>query len=173
MKIDLKDCTIYFRDGTPTTPKEVEIKIGTGNVTFTEHFAREYALDRGLLDTVRNGDQQPVDVSMEFQWEWLKSVLTDVPTPPEILKHEGEAADWVTSDSDTCAPYSVDILIKHASYCADGTPREDTLLPDFRVEEMQYNIKDGQISCTGKCNTTTINNTRVAATTTGTATATA
>ena len=37
MKIDLKDCTIYFKDGTTPTPNELELKIGSGNLTFTEH----------------------------------------------------------------------------------------------------------------------------------------
>jgi hypothetical protein len=168
MKIDLKDCYIYFRDGTPTTPKQITVKIGTGNVTFTEHFAREYALDRGKLDTVRNGDEAPVDVSMEFSWEWLGGVSTTVPTPVEVLKKIGAAADWITSDDDTCAPFAVDIIIDHNPYCSDGTLKELTTLPDFRVEELAYNIKDGQISCTGKCNTTVVINERVAQTATAT-----
>lgn len=162
MKVDIKNATIKFKDGATPTPNELEIKVGEGNVTFVERIAREYALDKGRLDTVRNGDEAPVDVSLEFQWEWLKADTGNPPTPVDVLYRRGEASGWVSSSSDPCEPYCIDIEIYIDPDCEDGTKAELILLPDFRHEELNYDLRAGQIAVTGKCNVTTVTPTRVA-----------
>jgi len=158
MKVDIKQATIKLKDG---ASHELEIKVGDGNVTFTEHLARKYELDKGNLDTVRNDDQAPVDVSLEFSWEWLKASSGNPPTPVDALKKRGEASSWVSSSSDQCEPYALDIEILINADCADGTENELILLPDFRYEELAYDISAGQISVSGKCNVTDAVVTRV------------
>jgi hypothetical protein len=165
MKVDIKNATIKMKDGTTPTPEELEIKVGEGNVTFKETSARTYELDKGRLDTVRNGDEAPVEVSLEFLWEWLKADTGLPPTPVDALKKRGEAADWVSSSADPCEPYCVDIEITLAPDCEDGSKNEVILLPDFRVEELNYDLRAGQISVSGKCNVTEATITRVAAST--------
>lgn len=165
MKVDIKNATITIKDGTTPTPLSLEIKVGEGNITFVERIAREYALDKGRLDTVRNGDEAPVDVSLEFQWEWLKADTGLPPTPVDVLYRRGEAAAWLSSSSDPCEPYCVDIEILINADCDDGTKAELILLPDFRHEELSYDLRAGQISVSGKCNVTTVTPTRVAVST--------
>lgn len=159
MKQDLKNATIKIKDG---DSNEIEVKIGDGNVTFKESRPITYELDKGNLDTVREGDQVPVDVSLGFNWEWVKSDGSEAITPVEALKKEGAAAAWVTSSSDACEPYAVDLEITLAPRCSDGTKGEVILLSDFRYEELNFDLKAGQISCTGKCNVTKATYTRTA-----------
>jgi hypothetical protein len=163
MKIDLKKCTIKFKDGTTPTQLELEIKIGTGNVSFVEKKNRNYELDKGLLDTVRDGDEVPVDVSLAFSWEWLKADTGLPPTPVDVLKRRGQAAAWISSSADPCEPYAIDIEIYVDPDCEDGSKAEVILLPDFRYEELNYDIQAAQISVTGKCNVTDATLTRIAA----------
>lgn len=162
MKVDIKNAIIKFTDGTTPTPNELEIKVGEGNFTFVERVAREYALDKGRLDTVRNGDEQPVDVSLEFVWEWLKASVGNPPTPVDVLKRRGEASAWVSSSADPCEPYCVDIEILINADCEDGTESELILIPDFRHEELNYDLRAGQIAVSGKANVTSVTPTRIA-----------
>lgn len=154
-QIDLKNATIYLRDGTAGTPNQLEIRIGEGNISFTERVEREYTLDRGRLDEVRNGDEQPMDVSIDFMWEFYRgrAGTGEAPTPIDVLKKQGNAAAWVSSDSDVCRPYAVDVVVVYEPDCGTGLT-ETVVLPDFRYEELQFDYSEGTISCTGKCNAT-------------------
>jgi hypothetical protein len=72
MKIDLKNAVINFKSGgTGSNVKTLEVKIGEGNITWTEKRNMEYTLDRGQLDTVREGDEVPVDVKIDLVYEFL------------------------------------------------------------------------------------------------------
>ncbi len=149
-QIDLKNATIKFVDG---DENELEIKIGEGNLQFTEKVNRIYTLDRGQLNDVRDGDQVPLEVTFDFIWEFLKSNTTDVPTPYDVLKHEGEAAAWVSSDTDVCRPFAIDVVVLYTPPCA-GIDDELIVLEDFRYEQLQFDLKNASVSCQGKCNKT-------------------
>ena len=154
-QIDLKYATIKIKDGTTPTANELEITIGEGNLNYTEARNIEYTLDRGNLDEVREGDQIPVDVSIDFVWEYLRGPLAGTPpTVEEAVKKIGNASTWVSTDSDACRPYAVDIEINYAptpSTCGD---REIITLPDFRWENMDHDLRAGTVSVSGKCNVT-------------------
>jgi len=151
--IDLKKVTMKIKDGA-TTPEEVEIKIGEGNFTWTERIEREYELDRGTLDSVRNGDETPMEVRFDFKWEFIKAKTADsVPTIEEALKQIGKASTWVTTSSDACEPYSVDIELLNAPACT-GEQNETITFPDFRHEELSHDLRNASISCNGRCNAT-------------------
>src|SRR5690606_34113441 len=143
-------------------PHRLEVVIGEGNITWSEFKAREYKLNRGKLNTVRNGDEQPVDVRMDFEWEFLKASTGETPTIEDALKKRGEAAAWVSSATDPCEPYAVDILIVYAPEC-ENVDSEEILLADFRYEQLDHDGDAGTISCTGKCNILEPTVTRVAA----------
>lgn len=155
--IDLKKVTFNIKDG-DSPANEVEVKIGEGNLSYTERRNMEYLKDKGLLDTVREGDEEPVDVRFDFQWEYLTSDSgATVPTVEEALKREGEAAAWVTSATDGCEPYAVDLEIVYAPDCTGGgvTNEDETiLLADFRWEELEHDIRGGSVAATGKSNVT-------------------
>lgn len=130
----------------------VEVKIGDGTLSYTENRELEYVLDRGTLDTVREGDDQPVEVNMDFIWEFLRSATGDPPSVEDAIKNRGEASDWETSDTeDACAPYAVDIEIEYVPPCG-GEQREFILLQDFRWDSLEHNAVDAVVSMTGRCN---------------------
>lgn len=149
--IDLKNCTIKIKDGS-STPNEVEIKIGEGNMSWTERVEREYELDRGSLDTVRNGDETPMEVNFDFKWEFIKAKDTDsLPTIEEALKQTGKASGWATTSSDACEPYSVDLEIENDPDCSPEE-KETLTFADFRYEELGHDLQNASISCSGRCN---------------------
>jgi len=151
-KIDLKNTIIRLKDG-DTPPKELEIKIGEGNLTYSEKKTMEYSLDRGLLDIVREGDQVPMDISLDFVWEYLVADSLTIPTIEQFLKRTGPAAAYVSTTADQCQPYSVDIEIENDPPCG-GEKREIITLPDFRWEELNHDTRAGTVAVTGKCNAT-------------------
>lgn len=149
--LDLKNCTFKIKDGA-STPNEVTIKIGSGNLNWTEKKTREYAPDRGVLDEVRNADQEPMDLSFDFVWEFLKSTAgAQTPTVEEALKGTGPAASWTSVDADACAPFAVDIEVTYDPSCA-GIQKEIYLFPDFRYETLGHDMRAGTVSCSGRCN---------------------
>jgi len=150
MKVSLKDATIKLKGG--GTGEEITLKIGDGAVTWTEYNNRDYTLDRGTLDEVRDGDEQPMDVNMDFNWEWLEAYGTGTPpTPREVLQ---DLAGWTSTDSDQCRPPSIDVEITIEKTCGATTETEVILLPYYRNDQLDYDIDAGQISGPGKCNAT-------------------
>ena len=150
-QIDLKNAVIKIKDGTTPTANELTVIVGEGNLTFTERVNREYTLDRGLIHGVRDGDEEPMDVSMEFMWEFIKADTGNPPTVGDALKKRGEAASWVSSGADLCEPYSVDIQVVYTPQCA-GVDTETLILPEFRYEELEHDLRGGTVSVSGKCN---------------------
>jgi hypothetical protein len=158
---DLKNATIKIKDN---GSEFIEVNISEGNLTYTERRNIEYRRNRGLLDDVRLGDEEPVDVSIDALWEFLRADTGEDPSIEDALKQRGEASAWVSTDSDTCRPYAVDIEIYLAHPCG-ATKAEVILLSDFRYEEIQHDAREGQLSITGKCNVTEATVTRVTTTT--------
>lgn len=144
----------YLDEGVLTfLPQELEIKVGDGNVSYTETKNYDYMLDRGNLDTVREGDEAPMDVRLECVYEHITTGTSESIAPIDALKAKNGAAEWVSSSSDLCEPYSVDMVIEHETPC--GTAQnERTTFPDFRHETLEVNLRDATISVTGKCNVT-------------------
>ena len=153
MQISIRDATVWIKDGAGNS---IEVRVGTGNITYTEARTIEYTLDRGRLDEVRQGDDVPVDVSFDFIWEYLlgPSVASGsggTPTIEDALKKRGGAAEWTSSDSDTCRPYAVDIVIDHIPDCETGD-RETITIEDYRWESLNHSLREGTVSSSGKAN---------------------
>ncbi len=149
--------------GTPTpadndtitfTSNQVEVKIGDGNVTYTENKEYEYELDRGVLDTVREGDEQPMDVTIDFVYEFVTTGTNEAITVVDALKGKGGAAEFVSSSADPCEPYAVDIEIEHDPGACGGAQKEITTFPDFRHDTLEFDLSEATISATGRCNAT-------------------
>lgn len=142
--IDLKFATLLVKDG---ASGEVELKVGEGNLTYSESRTIEYKLDRGLLDEVREGDQVPVDVS--FDLLWTEMLGGDI---KKIIVGDG----YTSTDTDACRPYACDIEITYTpspSGCGDAST---VTLPDFRWEKIDSDLRAGTLSVTGKCNVNAI-----------------
>jgi len=132
-------------------PQRVEVKIGEGNLTWTEAKEYEYLVDRGTLDTVKEGDDQPVEINLEFVYEYIKTQSGQDITPIDAVKRSGEAAEWVSSSSDLCEPYAVDIRALHCVPC--GTDQdEDIVFNDFRYESLDFDMGEATIAVSGRCN---------------------
>lgn len=132
-------------------PQRVEVQIGEGNLTWTESVEYEYLTERGDLDTVKEANEQPVEMSMDFVYEYIKTESGEDITPVDALKQKGEADEWVTSATDQCEPYSVDILAKHCVPCGSDQD-EDVLFTDFRYESLDFDTGEATIAVSGRCN---------------------
>ena len=134
-------------------PQQLDIKIGDGDLKYTENDDFKYDLDRGNLDTVRRGDEKPMDVSLSFVYEHITTGTDELIAPMDALKRRGGAEEWVSSATDACEPYAVDLKVIHTPPC--GTAQtEITLFPDFRSDKREPSFKDSLIQITGRCNAT-------------------
>ena len=131
--------------------QQLDVTIGEGNLTWTEAKEYEYLLDRGDLDTVKEGDEQPLELSLEFVYEHVTTGTSETVTPVDAVKGSGGAAEWVSSSSDLCEPYAVDLEIVHCVPC--GTDEDERVtFPDFRFESLEYDLSEATISVAGRCN---------------------
>jgi hypothetical protein len=141
------DVTITF------ISQRLEIKIGEGDISWTESRGFIYDLDRDRLDTVRQDVEVPLAVDSSFTYEYIKSQTGRPITPVEALKGTGAASEWVSSSSDLCEPYAVNLRVRHLVPC--GTDQdEDVVFPDFRYETLEFSIADASVSVAGQCNST-------------------
>lgn len=131
---------------------QLKIKVGEGNMQWTEKRMITYTKDRGKLDTVKLGDEEPVEVKLDFTWVFLKGDTADPPTIEDVLKHRGAAVGWVSSSSDGCEPYAINIVVVYTPPCS--VKKEVYNLHDFRYEDLGHDIKTGQVAVSGKCNVT-------------------
>lgn len=134
-------------------PHILYIRIGQGTLTYNETRKMEYVLDRGRLYTVRQGDEEPIDVRLDFIWEHLKSNTGQPPTVEEVIKNTGPASTWISSSPDPCEPYCIDMVIEFSPPCP-GELKEIITLSMFRWESLNHDAKAGTIAVTGKCNIT-------------------
>lgn len=153
-----------YADGGVVTflSQQINIKIGDGNITYTENKNYEYELDRGTLDTVREGDEAPMDVKLDFVYEFITTGTSEAITPMDALKRKGGAAEWVSSSADPCEPYAIDIEVEYTPPCG-GAEKEITLFPDFRPDSKEVDFSEASVSVSGRCNATEPVITRVAA----------
>ena len=134
-------------------PQRLVIKIGEGDVSWSETKEYIYDRDRDLLDTVRQGQDQPMSVDMAFTFEYVTASTGNPPTPADALSNDGEASEWVSSSSDLCEPYAIDVVILHCVPCGTDEDQEITL-PDFRPESLDFSLADASVSTSGQCNAT-------------------
>ncbi len=142
-----------YADGATVTfqSQRIEIKMGDGDAKWSEADEYKYDKDRGHLDTVRKGDDVPLELSLSGVFEHIKSKAGEPITPIEALKGIDAASEWVSTSVASCEPYSVDIVIEHNPPC--GPAGQTTyVFPDFRSEKRDFNIKDASVAFSGKCN---------------------
>lgn len=159
-QIDLKNTTLRLKDGgAGSAQQSIEIKIGEGNLQYTERKTIEYTLDRGQLDEVREGDEVPIDVTLDAVWEYItaENVTGAVPTIEDALKKRGPASAWVSTDADPCRPFAVDVEIDYQPACSASSvskPNEVVTISDFRHEQIDHDLRAGTFSITGRANVT-------------------
>lgn len=143
--------------------KSITIKVGEGNLSHSEKRPVEFTRDRGIIDTVRLADQEPMDLSFDLLWEFITAVASSgTPTPGDALKKIGEASAWITTADDPCQPYCVDIELHHAPDCT-GVEDEITTFEEFYYETLDSDLREGTIAASGRCNRIVATNRRVLA----------
>ena len=134
-------------------PQQLEVTVGDGNLTFTENRTYEYELDRGDLDTVRETDQVPMDVTLDMVWEFLKTGTGEAVTPYDALHQEGGAVEWPSSSDDSCEPFAIDLEVEYTPPCNGGSVEDEIyLFPDFRADTIEGDIREATLSASGRCN---------------------
>lgn len=142
----------YVNDGVVTfLNQQIDIKVGDGNITYTENKNYEYETDRGSLDTVREGDEAPLDVNVDFVYEYITTGTGEAITPMDAIKAKGGASEWVSASSDLCEPYCIDIEVEYTPPCG-GSEIEITVFPDFRPDSKEVDFGEASVSVTGRCN---------------------
>ncbi len=159
--IDFKQATVKLRDNTSPTKKTLEVKLGEGNLTYDEKRNIIYDKDRGKLGSTRKGDEEPMDVSLNARWIYTKASSGGTETVEDVLKNRGEASDWVSTSSDLCEPFCVDIVVEYIPLCS-ADEKEEVVLPKFRYESIKHDYKAGMLDISGKCNATEATVTRSA-----------
>lgn len=150
--IDLKKTTVKIIDGTAITPLEITVVIGEGNLTYSIKRNIEYRLNRGLVasSNVREGDEEPLEVSLDVEYQFYKSEGAEPITPAEALQQIEGASAWVTTGADVCEPYAVDLEVEFDPNC--GSVKKETLtFSEFRYESLDFDIDAGTLSTSGKC----------------------
>lgn len=142
----------YLDNGVITVlPQQLEIKIGEGNITYSEADEFNYRLDRDQLDTVEQGADQPMEVSIDFVYEAITTGTSETMAPMDAIKRRRNASEWVSSSADLCEPYAIDVVVIHRPPC--GTKQaERTIFPDFRSESREVDFGEATISVSGRCN---------------------
>lgn len=151
--IDLKDCVLTLKPGTASTSlnelSDIVFVMGEGNFTWTIARNIEYRLGNGTLATakVREGDEIPMEVSFEGDWETVDSTaLVSEEEILAVLNSTGQSSDT----ADVCAVGSCDIELAYTPECATDSGQTYTF-PYFRWENCSFDASAGTISISGKC----------------------
>ena len=145
--VELRNVTMLIQDGASAS---VEFTFDEGDFQWTTNYEWNYKPNRGILGsangaTVTKGDDQPMSVNFQGRYSKYKSV-SDA-KPQEILSNSD--GSYTSTDLAACATYACNLLLTNLPSCGEG---ESLLFPDFRLDEKQYGIRDGQVSFTGRCN---------------------
>ncbi len=126
------------------------VKIGDGSLSWDETTNYEYEMDRGEIDAVAEGEDEPVTVNLSMVYEYVASVVgSNVPTPVEILKQKGEAANWISTGADPCELYAVDLEVDYKPPC--DLPHEITTFRELRWDSINPNFQDSSIEMRARC----------------------
>lgn len=123
------------------------VRIGEGNFTWNERRNVDYTRNRGVITEVRLGDDEAVEVSFDFIWDWISASAGGSVTIVEAIK--GTAAAWVTA-GDSCEPFAVDLQLQ-ISPDECGSTDETITFDEFRWETINPDLRAGAIACTGRC----------------------
>lgn len=135
-------------------PNFVEVVMAEGNLTYEEKQKFEYVRNKRKISFVKTGDEDPTDVSLDAIWEYLSSASAQPPTIEEAFKQEGNASTWITSGSDPCEPYCIDLEVTYTPPCVVSDSQERVTLKELRVETFGHNLKDGMLNFKGMCKVT-------------------
>jgi len=131
----------------------LNVKMGDGNLTWDEVTNFEYEMDRGHIDAVVEGDDEPLSVTLDSVYEFVTAVTgSNVPTPEDVLKQRGEASDWISTGADPCELYAVDIEVDYQPPC--NVEHEITTFKEFRWDTIGHELSEATLNFQGRCKNT-------------------
>jgi hypothetical protein len=131
-------------------PKRLEINVGEGNITHTENKDPQIDLNRGLIDGARAGNEQPMEVSAEFIYDWLRASSGQEVKPYEVLNQLGEGANWHTTAADPCEPFCIDIFILDTPPCG-SEQAEMIFFRKFNLQNLTSSVEAANVTFSGIC----------------------
>lgn len=146
--IDLKRAVIYIRDA---GANYITVRVGEGTLTYSVKRNIIFKDSRGILDRVREGNQQPCEVGFQFVWDYITTHSGQSISIEDALNKRGGASAWQSTNFDVDAPYSIDMQIDYTPYC-NQFPSESLYFSQFYYSELAHEIKAGTIDCRGLCN---------------------
>lgn len=146
----LQNTVLSIKDGASAS---IDVKNGDGTISWTEKHPMKYVKNRDRLDTVRVGPQEPMEINFSAIYEFLTGDTADPANVYEALTRTGRASAWVSTDSDTCAPYCVNLVLVYTPPCS-SVKSERITFPYFRVEDVGGDEKEGTLSFKGMSNAT-------------------
>jgi hypothetical protein len=153
--IDLKECTIFILDR--NAANFIAVRVGEGNLTYSVKRNIDTKKSRGNLHQIREGEEEAIALSFQFVWDHIVGSSGDPPTVEDALYRRGEAAAWVSTSTDSLAPFCVDIQIVHEKECV--LPNLDPLdqseyyhFSQFHFQSLDHDPKSATVDCKGICN---------------------
>lgn len=160
-QVDLKDCTLTFKDGTGT-PNTLTMELAEGTLNVVEGTPVEFKPSRGKIanGSVRKATEVPMEVEFDLIFRHITASSGDDASPKQFLERTGPAAAFV-STGDACDPYCVDIeIVKDNSVCSGSVEDETYTLSKFYAESKSYNFEEGTLSVSGRCKATSMTSAR-------------
>lgn len=114
---NLRDAEIYILDGN-AVPNELLIPISEGDLAFTEKNNSFIVMNRGRIDSRKQGDETALDLNFSIKFEqWQYKSGTTGLSPIDVLKGSAVAvaAGWVSTD--TCGPWAVTLEFRMYDPC--------------------------------------------------------
>lgn len=148
-QIDLRNATIVLKDNGANS---LEVKIGEGSLDYSEKRNIELVLSRGELDTTREENEEGMEVSFSFIWEYIESPSGQPITIEDALKRRNAAVAWATTSTDAAAPFCLDLHLTYIPPCGTSGLSELIVFPQYNFKELAHSLKDGTIACSGICN---------------------
>lgn len=145
--IDLRHTILFIRE---RGSGYIAVRIGEGNFTYTEKRNIIFAKARGVMDRVREGNEEGVDAQFQFIWDNIAAHDGSIITVEDALKKLNNAANWVSTSTDPDGPYCVDLILQFDPGCANG--EENLYFSQFEYENLSHSLKDGSVDCAGTCN---------------------
>lgn len=139
---NLRHGKIIVQDGSGS-PKQLQIIVDEGNLTFTEKDPTFVITSRGKILSRSEGDETPMDISfgvMFSQWSFAQGASTGL-SMRDVLYGSQAAKDagWVSTSE--CGPWSVTILYQLTDPC---NPANYEQLAFNYVHIEQYDYKEGK-----------------------------
>lgn len=159
---DLSDATVQILGG--GGGESITVPIGEGNLTYSVQRTREFKLDRGNLDQVRNGDDVPMNVTIDGNYDYITGDGAEVTILEALENEEFDGSDfvdlgWTSADTRSgheCDPFCVNIVVTFdpTTRCAGlvGNPVETLTFRYFYFTNVSFDSNAGTLNITGDCN---------------------